>query len=130
MTASSYGNLTPASAASPPNLALARPVAEGFPTAPDRATPRARDECSNALLRAIAIVRASYDRHLTDAPPFFAKSRNVVKIPHTAIGSYPPRAGNTVHPLIDGVPAFRRIAEAIEAANHSVWVTVAFIAPD
>jgi cardiolipin synthase len=53
-----------------------------------------------------------------------------MKIPHATIGSYSPRAGNAVRPLVDGVAAFRRIAEAIEAANHSVWVTVAFIAPD
>jgi cardiolipin synthase A/B len=29
--------------------------------------------------------------------------------------------------LIDGEPAFRRICEAIESAQHSVWVTVTFI---
>jgi phosphatidylserine/phosphatidylglycerophosphate/cardiolipin synthase-like enzyme len=37
--------------------------------------------------------------------------------------------GNTVKPLIDGAPAFRRICEAVENAKHSVWVTVAFINP-
>jgi cardiolipin synthase A/B len=42
-------------------------------------------------------------------------------------GSYPIRAGNFVQPLIDGEPAFRRICEAVEAARHSVWVTIAFI---
>jgi phosphatidylserine/phosphatidylglycerophosphate/cardiolipin synthase-like enzyme len=31
--------------------------------------------------------------------------------------------------LIDGLPAFRRICEAIEAAEHSVWVTVTFMWP-
>jgi cardiolipin synthase A/B len=51
-------------------------------------------------------------------------------IPFPASGSYPARSGNAVHPLIDGVPAFRRIGEAIEAARHSVWVTVTFYAPD
>jgi phosphatidylserine/phosphatidylglycerophosphate/cardiolipin synthase-like enzyme len=45
-------------------------------------------------------------------------------------GSYPVRTGNAVYPLIDGEPAFRRICEAIEAAQHSVWVTVAFIEPN
>jgi cardiolipin synthase A/B len=35
-----------------------------------------------------------------------------------------------VRPLVDGVPAFRRIAEAVAAARHSVWLTVAFFAPD
>ena len=44
--------------------------------------------------------------------------------------SYPPRAGNAVRPLVDGVPAFRRICEAVESARSSVWVTVAFIDRD
>jgi phosphatidylserine/phosphatidylglycerophosphate/cardiolipin synthase-like enzyme len=34
-----------------------------------------------------------------------------------------------VRPLIDGTPAFRRICEVVEAARHSVWVTVTFIRP-
>lgn len=45
-------------------------------------------------------------------------------------GSYPQRSGNSVQPRVDGVPTFRRIAEAIEAARHSIWLTVAFYAPD
>jgi cardiolipin synthase len=32
--------------------------------------------------------------------------------------------------MVDGVPTFLRIAEAIAAARHSVWLTVAFFAPD
>ena len=44
--------------------------------------------------------------------------------------SYPPRAGNAVRPLVDGVPAFRRICEAVESARHSVWVTVAYLERD
>ena len=51
-------------------------------------------------------------------------------IPFPACGSYPVRLGNAVRPLIDGLPAFRRIGEAIEEARHSVWLTVAFYAPD
>jgi phosphatidylserine/phosphatidylglycerophosphate/cardiolipin synthase-like enzyme len=51
-------------------------------------------------------------------------------IPFVAACCYPPRAGNAVRPLVDGVPAFRRIAEAVSAAQHSVWLTVAFYAPD
>ena len=42
-------------------------------------------------------------------------------------GSYPTRGGNAVRLLIDGEPAFRCICEAIEAARHSVWVTVTFM---
>lgn len=41
-------------------------------------------------------------------------------------GSYPVRSGNDVRLLIDGAPIFRRIAEAVEQARHSVWMTVAF----
>jgi phosphatidylserine/phosphatidylglycerophosphate/cardiolipin synthase-like enzyme len=48
-------------------------------------------------------------------------------IPFAGGGSYPVRAGNRVRPLIDGEPAFRRICQAIEAAQHSVWLTVAWI---
>jgi cardiolipin synthase len=50
-------------------------------------------------------------------------------IPFAVAGSYPVRAGNLVHPLVDGEPAFRRICEAVESARHGVWVTVAFIRP-
>lgn len=39
------------------------------------------------------------------------------------------RPGNFVRPLIDGVPAFRRICEAIDGARLSVWLTVTFLWP-
>ena len=52
-----------------------------------------------------------------------------IDIPHAAGGSYPLRAGNAVRPWVDGVPAFRRIGEAIEAARRSLWLTVAFFRP-
>lgn len=51
-------------------------------------------------------------------------------IPFVATGSYPARDGNRLRPLVDGVPAFRRIGEAVEAARRRIWVTVTFIAPD
>jgi cardiolipin synthase A/B len=51
-------------------------------------------------------------------------------IPFVAACAYPPRAGNAVRPLVDGMPAFRRIAEAVSTAQHSVWLTVAFFAPE
>jgi cardiolipin synthase A/B len=51
-------------------------------------------------------------------------------IPSVASCSYPARDGNVVKPLLDSVPAFRRIAAAVVAARHSVWLTVAFYAPD
>ena len=35
-----------------------------------------------------------------------------------------------MRPLVDGEPTFRRVCEAIEAARHSVWVTVTFLTPD
>ena len=56
--------------------------------------------------------------------------RDGAHIPFVDSGSYPIRPGNAVRPLVDGVPAFRRIAEAVDAAQHSVWITVAFLAPD
>lgn len=43
-----------------------------------------------------------------------------------ALGSYPRRDGNRVRPLIGGVEAFGRIAEAVDAARRRVWLTVAF----
>lgn len=52
------------------------------------------------------------------------------QIPTAVRASYPIRMGNSVRPLIDGEAAFRRICEAIEAAQLSVWLTVAFIAPE
>ncbi len=48
-------------------------------------------------------------------------------IPAVESGSYPLRQGCTVAPLVDGEPAFRRICEAVETAERSVWVTVAFL---
>lgn len=45
-------------------------------------------------------------------------------------GSYPVRTGNRIRPLIGGEHAFRRICEAAESAQESVWVTVAFLDPD
>jgi cardiolipin synthase len=48
-------------------------------------------------------------------------------IPSVEKCSYPVRDGCFVRPLVDGVPAFRRICEAIEAAHSRVWGTVAFL---
>ncbi|MGF7037742.1 phospholipase D-like domain-containing protein [Mucilaginibacter lappiensis] len=48
-------------------------------------------------------------------------------IPFSTNGPYPVREGNRLLPLIDGEPAFRRICEAIEAAENSVWVTITFL---
>ncbi len=51
------------------------------------------------------------------------------RVPAVA-GAYPRRAGNQASPLVGGISIFRRIAEAIEAARHSIWLTVAFLSPD
>ena len=48
-------------------------------------------------------------------------------MPVPAGARFPVRGGNTVRPLIDGEAAFRRICDAIEAAERSVWVTVTFL---
>jgi phosphatidylserine/phosphatidylglycerophosphate/cardiolipin synthase-like enzyme len=47
-----------------------------------------------------------------------------------ASGTYPRRDGNRIRPLIGGVAAFGRIAEAVDAARQRVWLTVAFYADD
>jgi len=57
-------------------------------------------------------------------------TRDAAHVPPAARAAYPVRAGNAVCPLVDGVPAFRRICQAVEAARHSVWLTVAFIDRD
>ena len=44
-------------------------------------------------------------------------------------GSYPTRSGNQVHALIDGMVGFRRICQAIDEAQQSVWATVTFMWP-
>ncbi|HEY2132982.1 MAG TPA: hypothetical protein VGH36_08415 [Acetobacteraceae bacterium] len=62
----------------------------------------------------------------THAPTLTAQPH----IPFPATGSYPVRAGNAVRPLIDGVPAFRRICASVAAARHSVWITPTLVAPD
>jgi cardiolipin synthase len=53
-----------------------------------------------------------------------------IAVAFPAGGPYPAWPGNRVVPLIDGVPAFRRIGAAVEGARRSVWVTVAFVDPD
>ena len=48
-------------------------------------------------------------------------------IPFVTTGAYPVRAGNRVHPLIDGEPALRRVCDAIDQAHARVWVAVTFL---
>ena len=52
-----------------------------------------------------------------------------LSIPFVDSGTYPTRSGNHVVPWIDGEPAFRRICEAIELAQESVWATITFMWP-
>lgn len=70
----------------------------------------------------LLLVRSGYAVRMTE----LAKS----DIPFMALASYPPRHGNALRPLVDGEPAFRRILEAVESAQRSVWLTVAFIRAD
>ena len=53
--------------------------------------------------------------------------KNKITVPSVQSGSYPLRSGNLVRPLVDGEPAFRRICQAIEAAQSSVWATITFM---
>ncbi|MFO1081720.1 MAG: phosphatidylserine/phosphatidylglycerophosphate/cardiolipin synthase family protein [Reyranellaceae bacterium] len=55
-------------------------------------------------------------------PPAQASS-----VPAIAASPYPLRAGNRVELLLDGVAAFRRLCQAIEAARRSVWATITFL---
>ena len=45
-------------------------------------------------------------------------------IPFVGTGACPVREGNAVALLVDGLPAFERLCEAIEHDRHSVWATV------
>src|SRR5260370_11439621 len=51
-------------------------------------------------------------------------------IPFVASCAHPPRADNAVQPLVGGVVAYCRIATAVQAAKHSIWLTFTFFAPD
>jgi cardiolipin synthase len=48
-------------------------------------------------------------------------------VPPARSAAWPPRRGNVVRPLVDGIPAFSRIAEAVEDARARVWATIAFL---
>ncbi len=47
-------------------------------------------------------------------------------IPGAVSGSYPIRDGNRVRPLVGAATFFLRLCDAVDAARHRVWVTVAF----
>jgi len=47
--------------------------------------------------------------------------------PFVSTGTYPTREGNQITPLVDGIPAFRRICMAIDSAQRSVWATITFM---
>ena len=47
-------------------------------------------------------------------------------IPDAIAGSYPIRDGNRVLPMVGAGMFFWRLCDAVNAARHSVWVTVAF----
>jgi phosphatidylserine/phosphatidylglycerophosphate/cardiolipin synthase-like enzyme len=64
---------------------------------------------------------------LNDVEP--ATETVTTSIPFVRTGSYPIREGNSVRLLVDGIPAFRRIYDAIDAAHRSVWATVTFMWP-
>ena len=61
---------------------------------------------------------------LTRNVRFVAKDNDIAFV---QTGSYPVRDGNSVRALVDGRPAFRRICETIETAQHSVWATITFM---
>jgi cardiolipin synthase len=57
-------------------------------------------------------------------------AENAAYIPSVPSCPYPARAGNRVRPLINAAAAFGRIGEAIDAARHSIWLSVTFYADD
>ncbi len=59
-----------------------------------------------------------------------SKASDLAPFPFVQTGSYPVRDGNLIGPLVDGEPAFRRVCEAIQHAQHSVWVTVTVMWPE
>ncbi|MFS0688792.1 phosphatidylserine/phosphatidylglycerophosphate/cardiolipin synthase family protein [Sporosarcina sp. 179-K 8C2 HS] len=54
-------------------------------------------------------------------------NNTICTVPPPSRASYPVRPGNALLPLIDGEPAFRRVCEAIEQAEHSIWATITFM---
>lgn len=51
----------------------------------------------------------------------------MTSLPFVTTGAYPTRSGNLVRVWLDGEPTFRRICEAIETAQQSVWATITFM---
>ncbi len=60
-------------------------------------------------------------------PPAQAPPPGTPRVPFVGSGAYPVRHGNSIHPLIDGEPAFRRVCEAIDQADSRLWVAVTFL---
>ena len=51
-------------------------------------------------------------------------------IPPVLSGAYPNRPGNLVRPLVGEVTIVRRLFQVIAEAQHSIWLTVAFLSPE
>ncbi len=51
-------------------------------------------------------------------------------IPGAAACSYPVRDGNQLRPLVGAAEIFARLAEAIDGAQKSLWITIAFFGRD
>lgn len=47
-------------------------------------------------------------------------------VPGAVSGSYPVRDGNRVLPMVGADTFFLRLCDAVDAARHSIWVTIAF----
>src|SRR5690349_4341527 len=77
----------------------------------DDGRPRLRVRPSPSYGRGSAIMDRLYNRVIAPGSA----------VPFVDVGTYPTRTGNAVTPWIDGEPAFDRICDAIESAEHSVW---------
>jgi cardiolipin synthase len=63
-------------------------------------------------------------------PNSLSNDGSMTNIRNIESGSYPIRNGNMIHPLVDSAPTFRRICDAIEEAQYSIWLTITFMDPD
>jgi cardiolipin synthase A/B len=54
-------------------------------------------------------------------------NNTIFTVPSPLRTSYPIRSGNHLRPLVDGEPALRRVCEAIEQAEYSIWATITFM---
>src|SRR5688500_15888840 len=86
-----------------------------------------RDQAVSCKLSSTIRSLSSVRPHVRLPGVVCAPESRMTHIPFVTTGAYPVRAGNRVHPLIDGERAFRRVCDAIDQALARVWVAVTFL---